>query len=79
MNKDDLSRYENGDCSSCTFLGRFEEYDLYFCSQGSFPTVIARYGNGPEYYSGMALAETIAPLREAKRRAMLVGFSCDTK
>jgi hypothetical protein len=52
-------RYEHT-CPSCTFLGRWLEYDLYFCPQGgSCPTVIGRYGNySPSYTSGLALTNT---------------------
>lgn len=58
------------DCTRCIFLGRWETYDLYFCPQGPFPTVIARFGNdGPQYASGLASAEHIPSLGEAKRRA----------
>lgn len=46
-------RYKH-DCETCAFLGHYNEYDLYYCSQGGTPTVIARYGDeGPEYTSGM--------------------------
>jgi len=66
MNK---PRYKHG-CSDCTFLGTRNEYDLYFCPQGTLPTVIARYGNeGHEYKSGMAGAEADPDLGEAKRLA----------
>jgi hypothetical protein len=43
------------DCNTCQFLGRFEEFDLYFC-ESSFPTVIARYGKEEKYKSGMCFA-----------------------
>ena len=68
-------RYEH-DCSSCYFLGQYEEYDLYYCDQTflNFPTVIARFGDdGPDYTSGLALA-TQPPLSEAKRRAIQMGL-----
>lgn len=46
-------RYKH-DCETCKFLGHYNEYDLYYCSQTGLPTVIARYGDdGPEYTSGM--------------------------
>jgi hypothetical protein len=42
------------DCTNCTFLGQFEEYDLYYCPQGNIPTVIARFSDdGPDYTSGL--------------------------
>jgi hypothetical protein len=72
-------------CPKCTFLGSYLEqaqsFDLYFCPQGTLPTVIARFGDkGQEYLSGLAVAKAIAtqdpshPLVEAARRAQNVGF-----
>jgi hypothetical protein len=61
-------------CPNCTFLGRFNEFDLYYCPQGRLPTVLARYGNyGPEYQSGMESTELPA-LAEARRRALEKGL-----
>lgn len=55
------------ECECCTFLGRYDEYDLYHCTQSGIPTVLARYGNkGPEYLSGMMF--NTPPLVEAKFR-----------
>lgn len=64
------------ECDYCCFLGRFENYDLYFCKQkGAFAeTVIARFGELGDYYSGMCFASTIPPLGEAKRRAQAKGL-----
>ncbi len=63
------------DCDVCKYLGRHEEYDLYFCK--TEPTVIARFsGEGSKYMSGMAFA-TIGgskPLYEAKQRAIKWGL-----
>lgn len=66
------------DCPNCTFLGLYVEnegneeatpYDLYYCKQGTLPTVIARYGDaGHDYYSGMNF-DSIPSLAEAQRRA----------
>ena len=46
------------DCDSCTFLGRDidtgsnTQVDMYFCPQGSLPTIVMRYGNeGADYTS----------------------------
>lgn len=50
----DAARYEH-DCPECTFLGRFEARDLYFCSQGSHPTLIAREGSLGHQYTTMPL------------------------
>lgn len=62
------------DCDSCTYLGQFEGYDLYFCQQGTLPTVIARFGNdGHEYLSGMPVAYH-PPLSVAKHLAILMGL-----
>jgi hypothetical protein len=61
------------DCDRCTFLGRWREYDLYFCPQTGIPTVLARYSDmGQDYTSGMG--SDVPPLVEAKRRAVAVGL-----
>jgi len=55
-------------CDVCVFLGHLEGNDLYFCPKE--PTVLARYGDdGPEYTSGISLAELDPRLAEAFRRA----------
>jgi len=52
-------RYEH-DCDECVFLDTVKDdggmaYDLYFCRQSGYPTVLARFGCSPENYkSGMA-------------------------
>lgn len=58
------------DCSKCTFLGKFEEYDLYYCDK-SLPTLIARYGDeGPQYSScPVSMDSGLKPLRAAKAMA----------
>ena len=61
-------RFKHDGCSGCKYLGRFKEYDLYFCPQSGDKTVMARYGNEPsEYLSGwgsymlpLMIAETMA-------------------
>ena len=50
------------DCEKCVRLGTYDNYDLYFCTQGMpgghAPTVIARFGtNGEQYISGLAVAQ----------------------
>lgn len=47
-------RYEHDDCENCVPLGEWEEFDLYFCTQGGrIPTVIARQSSEVgDYYSG---------------------------
>jgi hypothetical protein len=71
MNETGIStaRYSH-DCTQCQTLGRFEEYDLYFCDQSGFgPTVVARWGNaGQEYTSG--LHSQLPALQEAEVRAL---------
>lgn len=69
-----MTRYTH-DCTSCTPLGEFNEFDLYHCGQGGHrPTVIARYGNdGPEYLSGMDSVHTPS-LVEAQKRAVEKGL-----
>jgi hypothetical protein len=51
------------DCTRCTFLGHFEEHDLYVCvgRQDVGPTVIARYGPNEDCYEGLHLSK--APLK----------------
>ncbi len=67
-------RYEH-DCESCTFLGQFYEYDLYFCLKGHLSTVIARYGHeGYEYLSGIAGIGGMPPLTKAAYRAIEKGL-----
>lgn len=68
------SRYEH-DCNSCKYLGRHEEYDLYFCSNE--PTVVARYSDhGPDYIAGLMFAkpDINMALHEAKIRSIKYGF-----
>jgi len=66
--------YEH-DCLDCTFLGRFRRHDLYYCDQGHFPTVIARFGNKPwEYHSGLSLVRLNPILAETLRRARKKGL-----
>lgn len=73
------------DCNNCTFLGTFinndivPNYDLYYCPQGSNPTIIARYGKDVRYMSGMQFGianqnDEECPLGEAYRRAKKLGL-----
>ena len=65
-------RHEH-DCSQCTFLGYYNEYDLYFCPQHGVPTVIARFSShGPDYTSG--LHSQLPQLIEAENRAIIEGL-----
>ena len=71
----DQPRFQH-DCTICTFLGQYNEFDLYFCPQGGrIPTVIARYGDdGPEYQSGLIPASVLPELQEARKRAIDKGL-----
>lgn len=62
-------RYKH-DCESCIFLGEFRQYDLYVCV--SSPTIIARFGAGGEYDSGleMAMSGQHPALAEGYERAL---------
>lgn len=68
------------DCSQCKFLGNYtdkegDKGDLYFCKQGGVvSTVIFRYGKGPDYTSGLELANSIESLAEAKKMAVKEGL-----
>jgi hypothetical protein len=68
-------RYEH-ECEGCIYLGQWNKFDLYYCPQGGrLPTVLARYGDrGEEYNSGLALAENMPQLGEARRRAIAAGL-----
>lgn len=50
------------DCDTCLFLGRFENYDLYYHPGSDWnETLVARYGNDPEdYVSGLTPSRTFA-------------------
>ena len=67
------------DCDNCTFLGNFNEYDLYHCPQCGMPTLIARCGEKGEYSSGMAFGykyreDLTNPMGEAWRRSKEKGL-----
>jgi hypothetical protein len=82
MSADEPPRFKH-DCRDCTYLGRYEEYDLYHCLEfDSRPTVVARYGDeGPDYGSGMIFADqgAVPELVEAKRRAVERGLPVTPK
>lgn len=66
------------DCTCCTFLGQDTEADLYFCTTGFSPTVIARFSSkGSDYVSGLFLAHRVPELGVAKKRAALLGLLKD--
>lgn len=63
-------------CPHCQFLAQVGTFDLYFCRQhGVRPTVLARYGSeGPQYESGLELAEHIPALARARDIAVARGL-----
>lgn len=61
-------RYKHDDCEKCTFLGSYENSDLYFCS--ATPTVIARYGEHGDYISGLPFIKLYPVLALAAIRAI---------
>jgi hypothetical protein len=63
------------ECPSCTFLGHFNDHDLYCCRGSALPTVLARYGNEPyEYISGIPSIDSVPELTEAIQRAVKQGL-----
>lgn len=69
-------RFRN-QCPECVYLGQFGGCDLYFCSQTALgiATVIARFADDPSsYQSGLALAEFIPSLGQAKHLAIEAGL-----
>jgi hypothetical protein len=70
-------RYEH-DCDNCDFLGRHEEYDLYYHPnrpEWYLPSVIARWSSdGPDYISGLAFVPQHSALFECYLRATRAGL-----
>lgn len=67
-------RFEH-DCTECRYLGYTEKADLYWCPQGGYPTVIARYSSDPpDYSSGLAFVGSIPDITEAAARARVKGL-----
>ena len=64
------------DCTQCVFLGRHHRYDLYYHNAHKHRTVIARFGNGADYTSGLEFAIPIGsePLYQAKLMAIKRGL-----
>lgn len=64
------------DCERCTFLGSYQEQDLYHCLQSNLgPTVIARRSSeGSDYSSGFIFVQRDPALREAWMRAKEKGL-----
>lgn len=62
------------DCNHCIYLGQYEEFDLYWCKNKTYPrldSVIARYSSeGSNYISSHppgAFADPLDYLRRADR------------
>ena len=61
-----MKKFHNHQCEECTHLNSVREYDeelqqqmdydLYYCPQGSRPTLIARYGEHENYFSGLSFS-----------------------
>lgn len=67
------------DCSHCTFVGYYDEYDLWFHDGGDRPhstTVIARWSdeNPGDYMSGLCFIARSDPLAQAARNAIALGL-----
>ena len=65
------------DCDSCIYLGtehNVVKWDLYFCPQGTNPTVIARRGSAGDYLSGMSAVDVEPMLALAYLRAVKAGL-----
>jgi len=63
------------DCCYCHFLGYWNGHDLYFHHGNAETTLIARYGNEGDYYSGIVFAVIEKPnkaLYQALIRALKV-------
>lgn len=77
MSQNKLTPRYTHDCSLCTFLGMFREYDIYVhdTNEDGYPTIIARYGDeGPDYASGFYLNydEVVPPISVFKVAAAMV-------
>lgn len=69
---EETPQYEHN-CSACTFLGRHNNVDLYFCANG--PTLIARYSSyAPNYSSGLPFISSFPDIKEAAKRALAKGL-----
>lgn len=80
------------DCDDCKFLGRFMDFDLYFCAQphsGGRHIVLARDSNGgggsyytiytrPEFYTGkLKISESSIAMFAAGQRAIALGYTTE--
>jgi hypothetical protein len=65
------------DCEECIYLGTkyfVATYDLYWCSQGTRPTVIARRGEAGDYESGLDFVDRTPIMALAYVRALQAGL-----
>ena len=70
-------RYKH-DCDNCVYLGEYKNADLYFCNQISVKTVVARFSDyGPDYISGLDIADKDEYLHTAKQKAIEIGLLLD--
>ena len=71
-------RYKNS-CKECSYLGIFEEYDLYACRNSGWPMVVARYGDGvDEQFKGLGKVKK-EPLQVAQLLAVKRGIIGDSE
>jgi len=75
---DEWPRFDH-ECQHCVFLGPHDycghTFDLYFCAQWGYPTVLARASDKPaDYFSGLPLSHCHPILGEAKTRAQRMGL-----
>lgn len=75
----DPRQFEREGCNNCHYLGRYAKYDLYYHHSRAETTFIARYGDGPDYYSSVYMAldfgseyEPGLAIREAIKRAAAI-------
>jgi len=78
-----MIRYEH-DCDNCVFLGRWKEFDLYYCpsAESNNDNFIARYGTGGSYLSGYSIAieqyKSASNGKSLEPLGMAVTFTKDT-
>jgi hypothetical protein len=62
------ARYKHDACPNCRYLGRFNDYDLYYCEGIMTKTVLARFSHEPSGYSS-GWGSSLAPLLVAEALA----------
>ena len=67
------------DCQDCTYLGKYEEYDLYYCNNTILPVYVVRFGNDgtnyvsmPPKYIALALDSRLGDLPDINALAVAV-------